>query len=44
MANAEELICWDSQDIFAIGVHLKTPGGHFHADTEEPVELDTGYG
>jgi hypothetical protein len=32
------------QDIFAIGIRLKTPGGQFHAGTEEPVELDTGYG
>ncbi len=44
MADAEKLICWDSQNIFAIGIRLKTPGGQFHAQTEEPVELDTGYG
>ena len=44
MADAENLICWDSEDIFAIGVRLQTPGGQFHADTEELVELDTGYG
>ena len=44
MANAENLICWDSEDVFAIGALLRTPGGQFHADAEELVELDTGYG
>jgi hypothetical protein len=44
MADPEELICWDSQDIFAIGVRLEAPNGRFHSDTEELVELDTGYG
>lgn len=33
MANAEKLICWDSQDIFAIGVCLKTPGGRLQGQT-----------
>ena len=44
MVDTGKLICWDSEDIFAISIRLKTPGGQFHADAEEPVELDTGYG
>ncbi|OGO42512.1 MAG: hypothetical protein A2Z04_01665 [Chloroflexi bacterium RBG_16_57_9] len=44
MADAEKLTCWDSEDVFTIGIRLKTLGGQFHVDDEEPVELDTGYG
>lgn len=43
MANEETLICWDSEDIFAIGVRLKTPNGYSLTDTEQLVELDSGY-
>jgi len=32
MVDTGKLICWDSEDIFAITVRLKTPGGQFHAD------------
>jgi hypothetical protein len=43
MADAETLVCWDSEDIFAIGARLKTPGGYSLIDTEQLIELDSGY-
>jgi hypothetical protein len=43
MANAETLVCWDSEDRFAIGVRLKTLNGYSLAETEQLVELDSGY-
>jgi len=43
MANTERLTCWSSEDAFVIGVQLRTIDGQFHAETEELVEVDTGY-
>jgi len=39
----EETICWDSEDLFAIGIQIRTFGGMLHSEAEELVQLDTGY-
>lgn len=43
MASPTWVICWDSVDVFTIGVQFQALGGAVHADVEEMVELDTGY-
>ena len=41
--KAKESICWDSEDFFAIGIQVATFAGAIHSESEELVQLDTGY-
>jgi predicted aspartyl protease len=41
--EAKETICWDSQDIFSIGIQIRNFAGMVHSESEELVQLDTGY-
>jgi len=41
--EARETICWDSEDLFAIGIQIRTFAGMVHSQGEELVQLHTGY-
>lgn len=41
--EARRSICWDSEDLFAIGIQIRTFAGMVHSESEELVQLDTGY-
>lgn len=43
MADQACLICWDITDAFAIGIQLMTPDGCLYTESEQLVDLDTGY-
>lgn len=43
MADQAHLICWDITDAFAIGIQLMTPHGRLYTESEQLVDLDTGY-
>ena len=41
--EAKEAVCWDSEDFFAIGIQIRNFAGIVHSESEELVQLDTGY-
>jgi predicted aspartyl protease len=46
MESAQEVkepVCWDSEDLFAIGIQIRTFAGMIYPDNEELIQLDTGY-
>jgi predicted aspartyl protease len=38
-----EAAYWESEDLFAIGIQVRTLAGTVHSKSEELVQLDTGY-
>jgi predicted aspartyl protease len=43
MADVVQLACWPSPDRLAIGIQLRNLSGQSHHETEELIQLDTGY-
>ena len=43
MADDVRLNCWPTPDRLAIGIQIRNLSGQLHAETEEMVQLDTGY-
>jgi hypothetical protein len=43
LQEARSSICWDSEDFFAIGIQIRTFAGMVHSESEELIQLDTGY-
>lgn len=43
MADGVRLICWPTPDRLALGIQIKNLAGQLHSETEELVQLDTGY-
>lgn len=43
MADDVRLICWSTPDRLGIGIQIRNLAGQLHPQTEELVQLDTGY-
>ncbi len=43
MADIVRLVCWPSPDRLTIGIQLRNLLGQSHQETEELIQLDTGY-
>lgn len=43
MADGVRLTCWPTPDRLALGIQIKNLAGQLHSETEELVQLDTGY-
>ena len=43
MADDLRLICWPTPDRLVIGIQIRNLAGQLHSQTEELVQLDTGY-
>jgi len=43
MGNDVRLICWPTPDRPALGIQIRNPAGQLHYESEDLVQLDTGY-
>jgi predicted aspartyl protease len=43
MANDVRLICWPTPDRLGLGIQVRNLAGQSHHQTEESVQIDTGY-
>jgi predicted aspartyl protease len=43
MADDVRLICWPTPDRLGIGIQVRNLAGQEHHQTEEPIQIDTGY-
>lgn len=43
MANGVRLVCWPTPERLTIGVQVGNPAGQWHSETEELLQIDTGY-
>jgi hypothetical protein len=43
MADGVRLVCWPTPDRVAIGIQLRNLLGQSHHETEDLIQLDTGY-
>jgi predicted aspartyl protease len=43
MADGVRLICWPTADRFAIGIRVGNLANQWHSETEDLIQIDTGY-